>query len=159
MADTAATPAPSTPGMISSAQLCNLTKLSDRRHRQLAGDGYFPLHVRGKGWQFVPTIQGLFRYYQERSDSEIGDKVKFEAHRKLKLINDQNAGALIELATVEKQLHEIASSQLKVLRQRLESEWPLAVSSMDVPQARIYGKRLVDEICAEMRSLVSKWES
>ena len=147
--------ADTSPGTIASAQLCNLTHLTDRRHRQLAKDGYFPSPVRGK-YQFVATIQGVFTYYQQRSESEIGDKVKFEAHRKLKLLNDQKAGTLIEVATMEKEIHEIASGQLKILRQKLENEYPIAVAGMDPAQARIYGKRLVDEICASMRALDTK---
>jgi len=149
--------ADTSPGTIASTQLCNLTHLTDRRHRQLAHDGYFPPPVRGK-YQFVATIQGCFKYYQERSETQMGDKVKFESHRKLKLLNDRNAGTLILTATVEQRLHEIAAGQLKILRQRLENEYPTAVAGMDPAQARVYGKRLVDEICSQMRQLVEKWK-
>ena len=47
-------------------RLCALTGLTDRRHRQLAGDGYFPPPVRGR-YQLTPTIQGMFRYYREQA--------------------------------------------------------------------------------------------
>ena len=49
---------------ISNERLCTLTGLSDRRHRQLADDGYFPPPIKGQ-YQLTPTIQGMFRYYRE----------------------------------------------------------------------------------------------
>lgn len=49
---------------ISGERLCTLTGLSDRRHRQLAEQGYFPPPIKGQ-YQLTPTIQGMFRYYRE----------------------------------------------------------------------------------------------
>jgi len=49
---------------ISGQQLCTLSGLTDRRHRQLAKDGYFPPPIKGQ-YQFTPTLQGMFRYYRE----------------------------------------------------------------------------------------------
>jgi hypothetical protein len=86
------------------------------------------------------------------------DQKTAEQVRKLRIGNDREDGALILVATVEKLLHEIAAGQLKILRQRLENEYPTAVSGMDPAQARVYGKRLVDEICAQMCDLVKKWK-
>tara|TARA_Y100001934_G_scaffold169279_1_gene201184 strand:+ start:3270 stop:3797 length:528 start_codon:yes stop_codon:yes gene_type:complete len=65
---------------ISSAQLCTLTGLSDRRHRQLAGDGYFPPPIKGQ-YQFAPTLQGLFRYYRDQQ-SKGSDEFATERLRK-----------------------------------------------------------------------------
>ncbi len=49
---------------ISGRRLCTLTGLTDRRHRQLAKDGYFPPPIKGQ-YQLTPTLQGMFRYYRE----------------------------------------------------------------------------------------------
>ena len=57
---------------ISGERLCTLTGLTDRRHRQLAANGYFPSPIKGQ-YQLTPTIQGMFRYYRElqgRSNDE-----------------------------------------------------------------------------------------
>jgi len=54
---------------IASEQLCVLTGLTDRRHRQLAKDGWFSPPIKGQ-YILVPTLQGLFRYYRERGDAE-----------------------------------------------------------------------------------------
>ena len=50
---------------LSAERLCTLTGLSDRRHRQLAAEGYFPPPVRGQ-YQLTQTVQGLFRYFREQ---------------------------------------------------------------------------------------------
>jgi len=58
-----------TNGKVSAKKLCQITSLTDQRHRQLAQAGYFPPPERGL-YQFKPTIQGMLRYYRERSEKE-----------------------------------------------------------------------------------------
>lgn len=75
------------PQTISADKLCALTGLTDRRHRQLAAQGFFPPPIESQ-YQLAPTIQGMFRYYREVSirakgtlnDSKLG---KTEAERQL----------------------------------------------------------------------------
>ena len=52
---------------ISAEKLCALSGLTDRRHRQLAKDGWFPPPVRGQ-YQLIPTLQGMFKYYRTSMD-------------------------------------------------------------------------------------------
>lgn len=54
---------------ITSDQLCALTGLTDRRHRQLAKEGYFPPPKMSK-YSFVPTLKGMFRYYREMNNDD-----------------------------------------------------------------------------------------
>ena len=72
---------------IAAETLCTLTGLSDRRHRQIAKDGYFPPPINGE-YQFTATIQGMFRHYRElskkRNSSIEGEKAKkLTAERKI----------------------------------------------------------------------------
>jgi hypothetical protein len=53
---------------ITAEKLCALTGLTDRRHRQLAKDGYFPPPVKGQ-YQVGPTLAGMFRYYRETREA------------------------------------------------------------------------------------------
>jgi hypothetical protein len=46
-----------------------------------------------------------------------------------------------------------------ILEQKLVSEYPSAVAGLDVPQARIYGKRLGDDIRRQFQSLASEWDN
>jgi hypothetical protein len=69
---------------ISGAELCAFTGLTDRRHRQLADDGFFPPPINGD-YPMPDTIRGLFRYYREalanREMPLTDDDVKFKAAR------------------------------------------------------------------------------
>jgi hypothetical protein len=59
---------------LSAERLCTLTGLTDRRHRQLAAEGYFPAPIKGQ-YQLTPTIQGMFRYFRDqmnRGNDEFG---------------------------------------------------------------------------------------
>jgi len=72
---------------IDAEKLCALTGVTDRRHRQIAKDGYFPPPLNGQ-YQFAATLQGLFRYYRELSKkrhSSIEDekRKKLTAERKI----------------------------------------------------------------------------
>ena len=49
-------------------------------------------------------------------------------------------------AVVASELHRLTPLGMQSLRQKLEQEYSLAVASLDVPGARIYGRRLNDEI-------------
>lgn len=51
---------------ISAERLCSLTGLTDRRHRQLAKQGYFPPPTNGN-YPLNQTITGLFKYFRERA--------------------------------------------------------------------------------------------
>ena len=71
---------------ISGEELCTLTGLSDRRHRQLADDGHFPPPIKGE-YQFTATLQGMFGYFREqqnRGQDELAierlRKTRAEAH-------------------------------------------------------------------------------
>lgn len=72
---------------IAAETLCNLTGLSDRRHRQIAKEGYFSPPLKGQ-YQFTATIQGLFRHYRElsqkrNSSTEDEKRKKLTAERKI----------------------------------------------------------------------------
>ena len=86
-------------GEISAETLCEITKLTDRRHRQLANDGYFPPPINGL-YQMVPTLTGVVNYLRELADRN-ADSMADEKLRKTR---------------AERQLAE-----LKLSRERKES--------------------------------------
>src|SRR5258708_2480748 len=60
---------------ISAEELCSLSGLSDRRHRQLATAGFFPPPRRGI-YQFQEAISGLFRHFREMSAGQKKETVE-----------------------------------------------------------------------------------
>lgn len=51
---------------IGGEELCKLTGLTDKRHRQIAKAGYFPPPENGL-YQLRPTFAGLLKYYRDSS--------------------------------------------------------------------------------------------
>lgn len=90
-----------------------------------------------------------------------GDTIKeqktFEEWRKLKLANDVKEGALIPRATVAETVRLLSAKFAALLDSKLEQEYPATVAGLDVPAARIYGKKLNDQIRAEVQSWSSLW--
>lgn len=54
---------------ISGDDLCKLSGLTDRRHRQLADQGLFPAPVLGR-YELAPTIRGLLSHYRAQAEKK-----------------------------------------------------------------------------------------
>ncbi|HWN09754.1 MAG TPA: hypothetical protein VNO50_10885 [Pyrinomonadaceae bacterium] len=78
--------------------------------------------------------------------------------RRKKMANDQRARLLVQKSLVVGSIDRIGP-QIKKLLDRLRVEYPAAVAGMDVPQARLYGGRLADEILAQIQSLETEWKT
>ncbi len=100
------------PQKIAGDELCELTGLTDRRHRQLAKDGFFPPPLRGQ-YQLMPTLRGLFKFYREVRAKDTGSlaverlrKLKEEAD-KVALENEKTRGGLVEIEAVYKHFEAV----------------------------------------------------
>jgi len=69
-----------------------------------------------------------------------------EEIRKLRIRNDRDSGALIPKRLVADFHAKFASEVDQLLEQKLANEYPSAVAGLDVAQARVYGKRLGDDV-------------
>lgn len=56
------------PQTITGEKLSALTGLTDRRHRQLAKEGWFPDPKKGE-YLLAPTIKGMFNYYRSLAEN------------------------------------------------------------------------------------------
>ena len=84
---------------LTAEKFCEITSLTDRRHRQLAAEGYFPPPINGV-YQFTPCLGGMVRYLREMADRN----------------SDSMAEEKLLKTRAERQLAE-----LKLARQRKES--------------------------------------
>ena len=74
---------------IAAVKLCSLTGLTDRRHRQIADQGFFPPPTRGL-YQLTPTIAGMFRYYREayqRASKTLAEDKQIKTKREIELLD------------------------------------------------------------------------
>lgn len=121
--------------------------LTDRQLRNIAKAGYFPAPVDGQ-YDWVATVRGLLKYFREQKETlaKRKEKIADEQHRRFKRENDLAEGELLRKADVVSEFRKVLDPIKQTLRQKLENEYPPAVASMDVPQARVFGKRLGDDI-------------
>jgi len=87
---------------VSQKDLCRITGLTDRRHRQLAEAGAFPGPIDGK-WKLLEVFQGLLRHYRTAAERKT-DALAAEELRRTRaeadlaeMKRDRMAGRLIEL--------------------------------------------------------------
>jgi hypothetical protein len=76
-----------------------------------------------------------------------------ERVRQRRRLNDVADGLLVKKSKVVEEFQKVATPVKAMLRQKLEIEYPPAVAGMDVPQARIFGRRLEDDILVELQKL------
>jgi hypothetical protein len=86
------------------------------------------------------------------------DQKLTEEIRKLRIKNDKDAKLSVPVESVKQCIARILARVDQILEQKLCNEYPSAVAGLDVPQARIYGKRLGDQIRAEMNKLKEEWK-
>lgn len=93
----------------------------------------------------------------DKEGDSIKEKKTFEEWRKLWLANEERQGFLIPRAEVAESVRKLAGQFTKLLDAKLENEYPAAVAGLDVPGARAFGKRLNDEIRAEVQRWADVW--
>ncbi len=142
---------------ISAERLAVLTGLTDRRARQIAKLGYFPPPIKSQ-YQLTATLQGMFKYYRELGERTRNkrDAIDEEKHRKLKLENDEKDGLLTDTQKLAESVLPMFAAIKELTYQRLVDEIPIAMAGVDVPQARILGRRYADELILKWKSAVEK---
>jgi hypothetical protein len=85
-------------------------------------------------------------------DEKLGEEI-----RRLRIRNDKDEAKVIDKAVVGKACARLLSGASPMLEQKLVNEWPSAVAGLDVPAARVFGRRMVDDILAGMRALAMEF--
>lgn len=129
----------------------------DRRTIDKATVGVTPTRTEGKTKFY--RLADVEAALKAKSSNKLKDEELIEKIRKLRIANDREDGLLIPKVKVAESLRRCLSPAVATLEQRLVNEYPTAVAGLDVPQARIYGKRLCDEIIGQIQSLEKEWTS
>lgn len=105
----------------------------------------------------------LEKWIAENSDQmkveilDLKDQKTNEEIRKLKIGNDLKERILVRKSDGAALIESLGREIDEMLMQKLENEYPASVSGMDVPQARVYGKRLGDQIRGAFRKFADGW--
>jgi hypothetical protein len=149
---------------ITAEELSNLTGLTNRRHQQLAADGYFP-HPIGKGYLLAPTITGLFKYYREhnqRTKEKLVNTKDDKTQKEIRLLDMKIAREerrTVERAEVNTLLLHVASQQKAVLFAALEREFPGKVVGRTASEISAQGRALADRLCEIFQREVEQWQT
>jgi hypothetical protein len=147
---------------ISADKLCSLTSLTDRRHRQLAKEGYFPPPERGQ-YKLTATIQGMFRYYAEqlhkKDDNLATERKKYTVVRreKLEIERDILRRLYLPRSEIGPILRNLAANQRAALQNKLENELSVKLSGLDPITIRARMAEAVDQICDMFQQSTRKW--
>ena len=93
-----------------------------------------------------------------KPDKSLREEKLAEEIRKLRIKNDRDESKLISVEFVCARIANVLAKVDSIIEQKLSNEYPSAVAGLDVPQSRIYGKRLGDQIRVEFQSLAKEWE-
>ena len=102
-------------------------------------------------------LAALRRPEPTQAAASLRERKTFEEWRKLKIRNDREEAGLIAREVVRATAKKLVRKFRRLLDAKLENEYPAAVAGLDVPGARIYGKKLNDEIRAEIQSWAHLW--
>ena len=86
------------------------------------------------------------------------EKLSAARARKLLLANDALQHRFNDRARCLECLDAVEAAALKLFVRRLQSEWPTAVASLDIPSARGFGKRLGDLLRNDLGALGGMWK-
>jgi hypothetical protein len=143
-------PAPAE-GKIGAVELSALTGLSDRRHRQLAKDGYFPDPVESE-YDRTATIRGLFKYYREHNqrtkEKIIGTKDR-KTQLEMRILRarfERENGLVVPRYAVDRMLARAGSLIRGRLYSALEREFPGRVVGRSPAEIAAVGRALADEL-------------
>lgn len=112
-------------------------------------------------------VEGVSKLYEladveaalpkESQGGSLRDEKLREEIRKLRIKNDRDQGLVVPRARVAESISRILPTAMGQLEQKLVNEYPSAVAGLDVPQARVYGKRVFDDLAASLRAFEKEW--
>lgn len=147
---------------ISAEELCVLTELSDRQHRNIAAAGNFPLPIDGK-YQFWLTMRGLLKYYREKNTrtkegaQNTNAEYKKVQTRLLLLEEAQKLKKMVDRSDVDALLSSMGSLQKAVLYASLGNEYPGKCVGLTSAEIKVYGLQLADRICQVFQRNSDNW--
>ena len=151
---------PAGPEKISASDLELLTGLTDRRHRQIAEEGYFPKPEHSR-YLRDETIAGLFRFYRERSERDTLTKERVLLTQAKRItqesLNAERSGELESKEAIARRLFGLGEEIKSTLNFNLLDRLPALNAGLDAPAQRINNRAILLEVLARWREFSKKW--
>jgi len=149
-------------GTLAAEELCSITGLTDRRHRQIAAAGYFPAPTRG-WYEAGKTLAGIIRWQRELL-AKRNDELRQEQHAHVKAkrqIAEEELALLRDEYVAKKDiapaLRNISLHQRAVLKAKLEQELAPKLVNRTTLEILHLVQVAVDEVCAIFREGTKQW--
>jgi len=148
---------------ITSKELCALTGLTDRRHRQISELGFFPKPINSE-WEFEPTIRGILRFYRESRERATGDLAaeklaKLRTERMIaELKLETQRGQTVQLEEIRSHLANLAAKWDALMRMKLEVEAPMLLQGKSVAEMRVVLRKMASEIRTISNAGLDEWK-
>ena len=148
---------------ISGDKLTELTGLTDRRHRQLADEGWIPKPDRGE-YRFAATIRGILKFYRESNERAKGDLaseklLKLRTERQIaELKLEEQRGEVISLAEMGEFIGRLSAKWEQLLKLKLEVEAPAKVIGKGIVEVRREMRTLHDEMREICNAGLDEWK-
>ena len=154
---------------ISAAELTAFTGYTDRRHRQLADEGYFPKPADGR-YERDATHAGLYRFFREmlaKKDNTLEKKRVEQLTKKNKILDQteelnelnlgERKGDLRSSKQLADALFQLYQETKSILWQRVVDQLPSIVVGMDVESTREIAKGVVNDILNKHQEFAKTW--
>ena len=92
-----------------------------------------------------------------KSDKTLKDEKLSEEIRKLRLKNDRDEGKMVERFKVCESIARCLSPIRDILTAKLVNEWPSAVAGLEPASARIFGRRLREDVLKQFELFEKEW--
>lgn len=128
----------------------------DRRTIKKRLAGTEPRKVEGSSKLYA--LDDLANATADATDNDpLRDQKLREEVRKLKIANDAKDRILVPKSDVAAAVRRALAQVATISESKLVNEYPTAVAGLDVPQARIYGRRLHDALMGECQKLAKEF--
>jgi hypothetical protein len=146
---------------ITAEHLCTITGLTDRRHRQLAAQGYFPPPIDGR-YQAAKTLIGVIRYQRElilTKDDTLARERAALTTAKREIAQEEVAllrGKYVAKAEIGPKLRNWSLHQRAVLlsfKQQVAPKLP----GLTLVEILTLADTWIDEVCAQFNANAHAW--
>lgn len=128
-----------------------------KRAKQLGAPGF-------KGSRVCPEL--VLKFIAQHADQftlsgpnlDLKDQKLNEEIRKLRLANDIKEGKFVSRAALAEAMARTLPRIGALLEQKLCNELPAEMAGLDVSAARVYGKKLNDQLLIEFEALKTLWD-
>ena len=145
----------STPKLFSISGLSEQTGTDRRTLRKRLRD-VVPRKMKGVSAMYA--LEDLAAATSATTDADTLKEQKLAQEvRKLKLANDIKERLVVSKSEVASAIRRALAQVAGLSESKLVNEYPTAVSGLDIPQARLYGKRLHDSLMEECQKLAKEF--